>query len=556
MSIPRPKFQLSAIALGAALICLSSPATAAPERGSARQTFRSFLQAVIDAHENTARLDDAAACLDLSGVDPKLRETKGRELAIDLKEVIDRTRFVVFEEIPDEPEGPPYVFLRDASGEITLRGDEEGVWRFSARTVESIPALLDAAEDRERVEGVTAAPQSATPATWLRSKIPAELRSRAFVLEHWQWFSLLALVFLGIIVDRLLVTLLTPVAKKAFVRMMPGADSEVVRPTVRPWGLLALAIVWWVGLLWLGLPAGVLSILLVAVKFIAAVATVLSLYRFVDILAAYFAERAAGTATKIDDLLIPLIRKTAKTFIVAFGLVFVADNMNVNITSLVAGLGLGGLAFALAAQDLVKNLFGSLTVLLDRPFQVGDWVVIGGLEGTVEEVGFRSSRIRTFYNSLITMPNAILIDTAVDNLGARSYRRWKAMLAVTYDTPPEKLEAFCEGIRELVRRSPHTRKDYFHVYANQYGAASLDILLYVFFVTPDWAKELEARHELFLDILRLAHELGVEFAFPTQTLHVYQEPDKGEPELVGVSAAMDSGRDAARRITEEREGPA
>jgi MscS family membrane protein len=157
---------------------------------------------------------------------------------------------------------------------------------------------------------------------------------------------------------------------------------------------------------------------------------------------------------------------------------------------------------------------------MDRPFQVGDWVVIGGTEGTVETVGFRSTRIRTFYNSLVTLPNSNLISAEVDNYGARRYRRWKANLGVAYDTPPEKIDVLCEGIRELVRRHPYTRKDYFHVYLNQYGPSSLDILLYIFWETPDWATELRERHRFAVDVLRLTQHLGVEIAFPTQTLHL------------------------------------
>jgi MscS family membrane protein len=138
----------------------------------------------------------------------------------------------------------------------------------------------------------------------------------------------------------------------------------------------------------------------------------------------------------------------------------------------------------------------------------------------VETVGFRSTRIRTFYNSLVTLPNSNLISAEVDNYGARRYRRWKTHLGVAYDTPPEKVDVLCEGIRELVRRHPYTRKDYFHVYLNQFGPSSLDILLYIFWETPDWATELRERHRLGVDILRLTRHLGVEIAFPTQTLYL------------------------------------
>jgi MscS family membrane protein len=222
-------------------------------------------------------------------------------------------------------------------------------------------------------------------------------------------------------------------------------------------------------------------------------------------------------------MLVQLVRKSVKIFVAAAGLLTVAQVLGTDLTALIASVGIGGLALALAAQDTVSNFFGSLMVFMDRPFQVGDWIKTGDVEGTVEEVGFRSTRIRTFYNSLITLPNSNLIKASVDNLGDRTYRRWSTRLGIAYNTPPEKIDAFCEGIRELVRRHPHTRKDYYHVYFNEFGADSLQVLVYVFFFTPDWATELRERHRLGVDIIRLAAELEIEFAFPTQTLYVRRE---------------------------------
>jgi MscS family membrane protein len=242
------------------------------------------------------------------------------------------------------------------------------------------------------------------------------------------------------------------------------------------------------------------------------------------LLAAHFIALTKTTDTKVDDILVPMVSRALKIVTIAFGLLFVAQNLNIDITSLLAGLGLGGLAFALAAKDTVANLFGSLTVLIDRPFQIGDWVVIGSHEGTVEEIGFRSTRIRTFYNSKITVPNSNLVNVPVDNLGARRFRRVKCMISIEYDTLPEKIEAFCEGIRELIRRHPYTRKDYYMVYFNEFADSSLNILLYAFHITPDWATELRERHRLFVDIVRLAKQLEIGFAFPTRTLHVASVP--------------------------------
>lgn len=124
---------------------------------------------------------------------------------------------------------------------------------------------------------------------------------------------------------------------------------------------------------------------------------------------------------------------------------------------------------------------------------------------------------------MITLPNALLTTTKIDNMGARRYRRMKTMLGLTYDTAPEKIDAFCEGIRSLIQLHPYMRKDYYQVYFNQYNSASLDILVYVFWETPDWNTELRERHRFLLDILRLAKQLDVEFAYPTQTLYLKQD---------------------------------
>ena len=191
--------------------------------------------------------------------------------------------------------------------------------------------------------------------------------------------------------------------------------------------------------------------------------------------------------------------------------------------------------------------------LLDRPFEIGDWIVTGGVEGSVESVGIRSTRVRTFYNSLITVPNSQLISAVVDNMGARRYRRYKTMIGVAYDTPPEKIDAFCAGIRELIRRHPYTRKDYYHVYFNEFADASLNVLLYCFHEAPDWGTELRERHRLFNDILRLARQLGVEFAFPTQTVHLHQAPaaPAGPAPAAGGEDPGKLGRKTARAIVNE-----
>jgi len=359
-----------------------------------------------------------------------------------------------------------------------------------------------------------------------RAKLPEFLKG-GFILEYWQWLGLFLFIVIGSIADWLLAWLLA--RNVARWKLKYAAFHELDNDVLKPLGLMAMALIWWVGLSVLGLPDTALLILSVAVKLLVSLSGVWSAFRLVDILDAILIKKAQGTENKFDDLLIPMVSKTLKVFVVIIGIIFAADNLNIDVTSLLAGLGLGGLAFALAAKDLLGNFFGSLTVLTDKPFQIGDWIVIGDVEGSVEQVGFRSTRIRTFYNSLVTLPNALLTTTQIDNMGARRYRRMKTMLNLTYDTSPEKIDAFCEGIRALIRLHPYMRKDYYQIYLNQFGAASLDILVYVFWATPDWNMELRERHRFLLDILRLAKQLDVEFAYPTQTLYLKQDEKMSPP---------------------------
>ena len=201
----------------------------------------------------------------------------------------------------------------------------------------------------------------------------------------------------------------------------------------------------------------------------------------------------------------------------------------------------------------IAILFGSFTVLIDRPFEVGEWVVTNEIEGTVESVGFRSTRIRTFYDSVITLPNSLLTTTSVDNMGSRKYRRVKTFLGVQYDTTPEQMDAFCEGVRELIRRHPYTRKDYYHVYFNQFSDSSLNILLYCFLDCPDWAIELRERHRLFNDILRLGKQLKIEFAFPTRTLHMFNH-ESTLPDETPIPNPITMGQQTAAQIAGPLQG--
>lgn len=446
----------------------------------------------------------------------------------------------------------------ESKGRVVLQKQADGRWLFSADTVAGLDELFLSLERLPVLVGVDERQLDASMR--LRKHLPGSLKGETVLtLEYWQWLGLLVIIFLGALVDHSLRLFLRGLTRIIIARQQAHARRETISKMVRPSGLVAAAVIWQRLLPLLDLGDQAYTILFAAVRVFTALAGTWAAFRLADLIGEIFASKAARTQTKFDDVVVPLIRKTLKLFIVSVGLIYCAVALSINVWPMLTGLGIGGLAFAFAAKDTIENFFGSIAVIVDRSFEVGDWVVIGDVEGTVENVGFRSTRIRTFYNSLVTIPNANLVRANVDNYGRRKYRRWKTTLGVQYDTTAEKLIAFTEGIRELIRSHPYTRKDYFQVRFHQFSDSSLDVLLYLFHEVPDWSTELRERERLALDILRLADQLGVEFAFPTQTLHVYREdPEATPPNPSDVPQSMTERRNmvhgirAAQRLTEHQ----
>lgn len=380
----------------------------------------------------------------------------------------------------------------------------------------------------------------------LQSYLPQWIFNKAFLLTNIQWIGLLATALSAFIIEKIARVVVGNRLVSLLQKINIKVGEKGRRNFVMPVGIFSFAIAWMGGIQLLALPEKVYKLLSKGGEVAFILGLVMTAYGLVDLLALYLEKKAAQTENKLDDVVVPLIRKTLKFFVVAIGIVSVGDALTIDMKGLITGLGIGGLAFAFAAKDTISNLFGSLTVILDQPFVIGDWVIIDGkIEGAVVEVGMRSTRIKTFYDSIISIPNGMLTNVQIDNMGKRNFRRYSTKIGIQYDTPPEKIEAFCEGIRQIIIAHKWTRKDYFHVYFNGLGNSSLDILLYVFWEVPDWNSELNERHRLLLDILRLGNDMGVDFAFPTQTLHLQNQqaavhdnlPEVGETYLYGKKLA-------------------
>ncbi|WP_457600388.1 mechanosensitive ion channel family protein [Hydrogenivirga sp.] len=217
--------------------------------------------------------------------------------------------------------------------------------------------------------------------------------------------------------------------------------------------------------------------------------------------------------------------KVSKAFVIVVGGVAVLQEWGINVSALLASLGLGGLAFALAAKDTAANLFGGLTVLADKSMKVGDWIKIGDVEGIVEDIGLRTTKIRSFEKSLITVPNQVLANRSLENFSRRKVRRIKMTIGVTYDTDRERMVRILEDIRDMLRNHPCIAKDQLlMVYFTEFGDSSLNIFIYCFTNTAKWAEYLSIREDVNLKIMEIVERHGSSFAFPSRSVYVEKLP--------------------------------
>ena len=442
---------------------------------------------------------------------------KVERLAIQLKQIYDgRGIFIDTSLISEDPNyvdtvtGKARYFISDKLPNIYLV-KRKGKWVYS----ESSTALIPALHSDVYPMGLAR----------LMNAIPDSFHSEFLGLEIGQYVGIVFILILSILFQRIFTFVFRKVIYNFLKRISPAyVASKLLNKVAGPlsWFLvLGFAAQLVPALL---LPIGISRYVILILNLLKPLFGTLVFYHLVGLLAQFFENQAQKTEGTLDDQLVPLVSKMMKGIVVVFGVAYMLFALDVDIRPYLLGVSFGGLALALAAQDTVKNLFGSAMIFIDRPFQIGDWVNFQGMDGTVESVGFRSTRMRTFHNSLITVPNGKFADGVVDNYGLRVYRRYSTKLTITYDTPPELIEIFVKGLQEVVKNHPDTRKDYFEIHLNDLGSASLDIIFYIFFQTKDWSGELAARHEILMAVLKLANTLGVRFAFPTQTIHIEEVP--------------------------------
>lgn len=262
------------------------------------------------------------------------------------------------------------------------------------------------------------------------------------------------------------------------------------------------------------------------------VAITYMMYCLVDVPMAFFRRSMESRETKLHETVLPLMGKILRVVILILGGVTIIQTIwTVNFAGLLAGLGVGSLAVALAAQETIRNFFGSVMLVGDRPFEVGERVVVDGHDGPVESVGMRSTRIRTLDGHLVTIPNGELANKSILNIGRRPYIRRLSTIGVTYDTPHEKVERAVEILRDILKDHEGMDPEFPpRVYFQEFADFSLNILMILWYHPPAYWDFMEFNQRINLEILRRFNEEGIEFAFPSQTLY-HQMINNGENDM-------------------------
>lgn len=442
--------------------------------------------------------------------------------AIQLKQVLDgEGLFVHFNKVPTNPNWVDtlsdqmiYTPFPKEMPEIYLEKVNDK-WYYSKETVANIPKL------HKKVYPFGS--------DILLNFLPKEGQTKILGLALWQYFGLLLLIAIGLVIHVILSRLLNPIIRRLS-RWRKGDNiihADLISSIAR---LVSVLII--LRLIKLFLPALLLPVTasvfaIGVIKVITTFLFVIIAFKVLDVFMAYTVKFTETTESKMDEQLVPIIKRSIQAVIIIGGIIQLLQILDVNVTALIAGLSIGGLALALAAQDTVKNLIGSAMIFVDRPFQIGDYIEYSGMSGTVLEVGFRSTKMQKPDSSIISVPNGSIANASVSNMGVRVFRLFNINIGITYDTPLPLMKTFIEGLRKIVELHPEAKEDASYVHLNSLGDSSINILFRVPLYVPDYGSELRVKEELYFSIIELAEKLGVRFAFPSTTLYMEEFPGSG-----------------------------
>lgn len=503
-----------------------------PDLASPRQTLKTFL-AAMEGVKNGQRsyLDDAAKCLDFGDLPEAAQFAQVRELPYKLYAILKHERRLVPERVSAKDEGPPVVLKDDEAGIVVIEKSGPN-WLFSRRTVAALSETYRHVEASlsPRALAASEADEIASPTMWIRRRVPVELKSPTLWLEGWQWVGMLGIFILGLVLKGTVRKVLPWILGRAAKHLPTFPDPMNTIRFVKAASYLVLGAFLLVGLGFLDLPLGFYSRLSILLALIQALALASMLYFAAGPLTeGVFRSGLVGPRDNSNALVAPFFRRVIRLVTIVFGIFLVLGALGLNAPGLVAGLGLGGLIVAFAAKDTFENMFGSVAILLDQPFRVGDWIsVTGGPEGTVEEIGLRSTRIRTGLNSLVTVPNTKLITAPVDNLGAREWWCIRLTLRLSTHTTRAQIVALLAGLRELCALHPRVKQDSIWVGLQECTPVAIEIQTMLSLRRDPQASELRDRENLLLAMWSVMEDLEVRFVAAPEPIPAVIPERQGE----------------------------
>jgi MscS family membrane protein len=377
-------------------------------------------------------------------------------------------------------------------------------WRFSPGTVQRIPHWYGTLGNR-----------------WLVDHLPARLlRSGPFDLLWWQWAAIVPLLvvayLVGVVASRIIAAGLGLAARRTETDLDDQMLGRLAGPLIGACTLTASAAL--VPLLDLYAPSAAFVFRAIRVGYAAVIFW--AAWRAIDVVRQLVSRTRWAAAAPSSRSLVPLGARVSKAVVAALGLVAILSMLGYPIASLVAGLGIGGLAVALAAQKTIENLFGAFSIGVDQPFREGDFVRVDDFVGTVEAIGLRSTRFRTLDRTLVSLPNGRLVDMRLESFTARDRLRLSTVVGLVYETTAPQMRAALAGFERVLRAHPKIWPDAVVVRFSELAASSLNIDVMAWFLTSDWGEFQRIRQEILLQFMEVVEDAGTSFAFPTTTVHL------------------------------------
>ncbi|HTG45333.1 MAG TPA: mechanosensitive ion channel domain-containing protein [Verrucomicrobiae bacterium] len=367
----------------------------------------------------------------------------------------------------------------------------------------------------------TAASSSRAQLSFGLDRIP-ELRMEILQIPLWQYLATLIYIVIAVVAARLIDYLVTVWLTRLAARTKTRLDDLLIELLHGPAKILAFIILLWLGMEFFRWPIWFEHWLKNGFKLVLASSLTYLALKLVDLVASYWRTRPALRVDKsFNDLLLPLLSKSVKGFILIMAVLVTLDNLNFNIRTLLAGVSISGLALGLAAQDTVGNLFGAAAVFIDKPFKIGDRIQLNGIDGTVEEMGLRSTRVRNPEGHLITVPNKTMGNATITNVTRRPNIKTVINIGLTYDTPPAKVAEATTILKEVYERHPMTSE--VTVGFNQFGDSALNINVVHFWKELENKEYIAGMQALNLEIMSQFSKAGIDFAFPSRTVYLRQD---------------------------------